>query len=132
MESFEFSGACRSGWKCHFGEIAILSFGIKTCNMANHNYSLPQIWIRIDFGKKLQKIEKMCLKLKIWKLSYYIIGETFNFLVFKMFLYFSQFLIQFLIQVISICEWPRWDNFFEYWNLYLTVLKVGVMIVKIL
>ena len=54
--------------------------------MANHNYFSSQIWIWIDFGifflmeKNAYRVENL---------------KIFDFLVFKMFLCFSQFLIQF-------------------------------------
>ena len=55
-----------------------------------------------------------------------------KFWILKYFSFFSQFLNEFQLQVSGPSQQTRWDKFFEYWNLYFTFLKAGVMIQNIL
>ena len=59
-------------------------------------------------------------------------SKNLEILVYKIFCPFSQFLNYFQLQVSSPSEPACWDDFFEYWNLYFTFLKAGVMILNIL
>ena len=99
-------------------------YPIWACNMANYDYFLPEKRIWIDINRFIRKNWlKKAFKVKSVRF--------FDFLVFKMFLYFSQFLVECQLQIISPSKRSCWESFFEYWNLYFTFLKARVMIQNI-
>ena len=93
--------------------------------MANVDYFLPEKRIWIDIGRFIwKKWLKKAFKVKNMRF--------FDFLVFKMFLYFSQFLVEFQLQISGSSERARWDAFFEYSNIYFTFWKAWVITQNIL
>ena len=93
--------------------------------MANVDYFLPEKRIWIDIGWFIwTKWLKKAFKVKSVRF--------FDFLVFKMFLYFSELLVEFQLQISGSSERARWDAFFEYSNIYFTFWKAWVITQNIL